>query len=143
MRWDIGEPCGNCPFRKDAPRAHWDQTMYLMLLRIDRECEDVGSVMSGGGSLFGCHKDKGIPTPEARVCGGWLVNQRERGVPSIQLRVSLSTNPEARAGMEAVSNGGHELFATVLELCEANREADMVERGSVWPDGCLDDPMED
>lgn len=53
-------PCGNCPWRKDAPRGYWHPEHFRA---IARECRDDGT------HTMGCHKS----TPERQmVCAGWL-----------------------------------------------------------------------
>lgn len=124
------KPCGNCPFRKEAPLAYWHPTMYEMLERMERAEGDPAH-----SSLFACHKDRGIPKPE--LCVGWLLDQRRKHVPSLALRLNLIRSEEATDQfMEAEPDG--EMHASVSELVLANREADMLlfpERYSDQEDG--------
>ena len=101
-------PCGNCPYRKDAPREHWHPDEFKKLIASDR------SVL---GSVFLCHKQNG------HVCVGWLLNQRARNVPSLALRLALMSGPEAKKLNEALrsaTDGGHELFDSIEAMCAAN-----------------------
>ena len=117
MKYERRKPCGNCPFRCDVPLAHWHPAMYLMLRRIERTQEDLGT------STFGCHKDKGEPPERVEPCIGWLLNQRENGVHHIRLRIALAMSPDAAEQfMECEPDG--EMFDTVEELVEANLARD-------------------
>jgi len=70
------------------------------------------------GALYGCH-EYGKRKHEAQVCVGWLLNQRERNVPSIALRMHLMQSPEARACIKEASSPVP-LYESVEEMCEAN-----------------------
>lgn len=102
-------PCGNCPYRKDSPRGLWHPDEFKKLVASDR------AVL---GSLFLCHKQTG------HVCVGWLLNQRERNLPSLALRLALISG-RAEAGelaeiLRSASDGGHELFESIEDMCSAN-----------------------
>jgi hypothetical protein len=103
-------PCENCPYRKDAPRHYWDAIEFEKVLESER---------SQIGSIFSCHKQASLPNNQRGFCAGWLLDQRERHVPSIALRVALLA-PDALAAMEAVTDGGHEMFSSVEAMCRAN-----------------------
>jgi hypothetical protein len=75
-------PCNNCPYRKDAPLQHWSEDEFKDLIKND------GDYM---GTVYGCHKNNGT------VCVGWLINQDERGFPSIALRLKLSKDKVSHA----------------------------------------------
>lgn len=104
-RWDIREPCANCPYRKDAPRKLWHRSEFERLLATER---------SEFGAFYGCHKNDGNP------CAGWLLDQRERGYPSIMLRMTLCASTEAVTCAEALTDGGHALFPSIEAMCRAN-----------------------
>lgn len=109
MKWDTREPCGSCPYRRDAKLGLWHPDEFDNLVSTER---------SQMGSLFGCHATRKLADPS--VCAGWLIMQRENGVPSIVLRLNLMRSQEAVDCMEAVSSGGHELYDSVDEMVEAN-----------------------
>lgn len=67
-------PCANCPYRKDAPLQLWDKAEFAKLLDKDNEYM---------GTTYMCHKKNGS------VCVGWLIDQDNRNLPSIALRMSL------------------------------------------------------
>jgi hypothetical protein len=98
------QPCNNCPYRKDAPLAHWSIEEFKQLL----EWED-----SQLGTVYGCHKKDGS------VCIGWLMNQDERDFPSIMLRISLSRHGITREYLDSLTCPS-ERFDTVQEMCAAN-----------------------
>jgi len=74
------------------------------------------------GAIFACHKHIDKPAKERGMCAGWLHDQKQRGVPSIMLRLSLMQDDEAQKAFHAVHDGGHELFSA-QEMCDANLEA--------------------
>lgn len=69
------QPCNNCPYRRDAPLQLWHREEFVKLLFNDKNPIE--------SPIYGCHKKNG------HDCVGWLLNQRERGVPSIELRLKL------------------------------------------------------
>jgi Family of unknown function (DUF6283) len=105
------QPCGNCPYRKDAPRRLWHRSEFEKLLATDADVI---------GSVFGCHKHGALPKSERGMCAGWLLDQKKRGVPSLALGMALSDNPDALAAYERVSGAGLDLFPTVEAMCRAN-----------------------
>ena len=72
------------------------------------------------GGVFGCHEDGKKVPEERRMCIGWALDQRKRGLPSIQLRLVLMRNPEANDLMAEANDGGHELYSTMKGMCRAN-----------------------
>jgi hypothetical protein len=111
MKWDTREPCASCPYRKDAPREMWHAEEFKKLLAADAN--------EFGGAMFGCHKFRNHPE-QAQVCGGWLLDQKRRGCPSIQLRLVLIHKPEAVKALEEITDGGHRLYASIAAMCRAN-----------------------
>lgn len=97
-------PCANCPYRKDAPVEHWHRDEFQKVL--DSEDSIIGSV-------FQCHKQNG------GVCVGWLMNQVERDIPSIALRISLSRHDVTREYLDSLHCKA-ELYALVEEMIAAN-----------------------
>lgn len=109
MSFDTPSPCGSCPYRKDAPLGLWHPSEFDNLARTER---------GQFGTVFACHATAKKPTQS--VCAGWLIAQREGGVPSLALRIRLLLDPEALRAMDAVTNGGHELYPSVDAMIEAN-----------------------
>lgn len=109
MSFDTLWPCGSCPYRKDAPLGLWHPAEFDNLARTERD---------QFGAVFACHGTAKKPTRS--VCAGWLLAQREAGVPSIALRMRLMRDPRAVQAMEAVTDGGHELYPSVDAMIEAN-----------------------
>lgn len=97
-------PCGNCPYRKDAPLRHWDVREFIDLERKDKDMI---------GTIYQCHKKDG------HTCVGWLMNQDERNFPSITLRLSLSRNNINRDYLDKLTCKS-ERYETVEEMCKAN-----------------------
>ncbi len=116
------EPCGNCPFLKSAPLAHWHPTMYQLLASIEQGEGEVGS-----NRVFGCHKDVQCDPDEREYCVGWLLNQRAQGVPNIALRIALMVGDHSEAAVlqfnECTSG---DVYKTVAELVAANLAHDKV-----------------
>jgi hypothetical protein len=98
------KPCSNCPYRKDAPKAHWDISEFIRLL--DTESDQLGTV-------FGCHKNNGT------VCAGWMIHQINNNLPSIALRYKLMKMAVTSEELEQFSSP-HEMYEDVREMCEAN-----------------------
>lgn len=103
--------CANCPYRKDAPRRHWDAAEFHGVLNAER---------SQFGKVYACHKQKEIDPKARGFCAGWLLNQKKRNIPSIALRLHLIQDPSAREALEAMTDGGHPMFASVEAMCRAN-----------------------
>lgn len=110
MKFDTKEPCKSCPYRKDAKLGLWHPSEFENLARTEEEIP---------GAVFACHATGKGKTPMS-VCAGWLLKQRDNGVPSIALRLSVLQNPEAGRALETVSDGGHDLYSSVQEMIEAN-----------------------
>lgn len=98
------QPCGNCPYRTDAPLQHWDKSEYEKLLATENDYM---------GSVYGCHKNNG------NVCIGWLMKQDENRFPSIMLRISLSKNNITREYLDKL-NSPSPLYKTVKDMIVAN-----------------------
>lgn len=93
-------PCGNCPWRRDAPREFWDPSHFQA---IAVQCRDDGI------SVMGCHKGGG------RVCAGWL---GVVGYESIGARIqAMHGGPRP----EDVDMSGLDMFAGYEDMLEANR----------------------
>lgn len=97
-------PCKSCPYRKDAKLAHWSIEEFQGVL--DNERDIIGAV-------YLCHQKNGS------ACVGWLMNQMERGLPSIALRLSLINHKIDGKYFDSI-HCESEMFETVEEMCEAN-----------------------
>lgn len=98
------QPCGDCPYRKDAPLQHWAREEFADLLATD--CSEFGAI-------YGCHKKDG------HTCVGWLMNQDERNFPSIALRIDLSRNNVTREYLDSLKSPAG-LYASIKEMVLAN-----------------------
>ncbi len=104
MKFTKKSPCNNCPYRKDSPIALWSVEEFKKLVETENDYF---------GSVYGCHKKDG------NVCVGWLINQDNRNLPSIALRIALSTNKVTREYLDSL-HCPSEMFDTVEEMCLAN-----------------------
>lgn len=111
MGWTTREPCASCPYRIDVPPGTWHPEEFENL-----KAQDANQF----GSVFGCHATR---KTGPQVCGGWLLDQRNRGAPCISLRLALMTKPEAATAYEQVTDGGFELYESIEEMCAANDAA--------------------
>lgn len=105
------QPCGNCPYRMDAPRRLWHRTEFEKLLVTEEDTL---------GAVFACHKQRDFAPRERGLCAGWLLDQKARGVPSIRLRLALSQDAGVLAAFEKVNAHGLALFSSVGAMCLAN-----------------------
>lgn len=110
MRAHPIRPCANCPYRLDAPRRHWHRSEFEKVLEAEA---------SQFGSTFACHKHVVLPAGRRGVCAGWLLDQRERGLPSIALRLLLISDPLLRRALDKVQ-AVVPMFKTVESMCRAN-----------------------
>lgn len=113
MNTTAREPCKSCPYRRDAKLEHWHPSEFENLL-----AQDANPI---SGSPFACHQDRKIAPHDRGVCVGWLLDQRERGAPSIKLRLGLMRDAGLRAQFEeARAPEGVELYESIEEMCLAN-----------------------
>jgi len=98
------KPCGNCPYRTDAPLKLWHKSEFQKLLNKENEMF---------GAVYRCHKDNGS------VCVGWLIKQDEDNFPSIALRMALSKNNITRVYLDSLSSPAP-LYKSIKEMIEAN-----------------------
>jgi len=107
------EPCKTCPYRKDVPPKTWHRSEFENLLT-----QDADEMM---GRVFGCHQHNKLPREQQGLCIGWLLDQRERGCPSIRLRMQLFASTEtAKQLEEAHAPAGVSLYPTIKAMCRAN-----------------------
>jgi hypothetical protein len=101
-------PCGNCPWRKDAPREYWDAEHFR---EIWRNCQDDGL------HQMACHKSRpDAPAARQIICQGWV---RVMGYDAIGVRIALLRGRVTLTEIEDLS--GLELFETFEEMLLANR----------------------
>lgn len=98
------KPCGNCPYRTDAPKKLWHKEEFEKLLNTQ------GDTI---GRVYKCHKNNGS------VCVGWLIKQDDDNFPSIALRMELSRNNITREYLDNLSSPAP-LFGSIEEMIEAN-----------------------
>ena len=115
MKWDTREPCGNCPYRKDAKLGLWDKGEFDNVMKQDAD--------PISGDIFGCHATVKAAPVDRSVCAGWLLDQKRRGLPSIKLRLKLMKHEEAVDCLEQTTDGGHELYDSIAEMVQANEDA--------------------
>lgn len=88
-------PCASCPYRLDAERGAWHPQHYQSVL--DGEISPMGTV-------FGCHEHGNLPPSERGFCAGWLLDQKNRDVPSLALRLMLHGDKEALDAFHEVAS---------------------------------------
>lgn len=113
MNHTAREPCKTCPYQKDVARSVWHPDEFEKLLRADAN--------PLGGAVFLCHQDGRKPREEQGFCVGWLIDQRERNVPAIQLRIAFLRSRDAVTQLEeAHAPEGVDLYDSIDEMCRAN-----------------------
>lgn len=113
-------PCGSCPYRRDQPLAVWAEENFVAVKKGE------ASTM---GSVFACHGDARRPPDQRSVCAGFLIDQRERGVPSISLRIHICDDDDLAAAIREASSPVE--MMTAKEMCDANLEA--IASGALCP----------
>lgn len=98
------QPCGNCPYRTDAPLKHWHKEEFRKV--VESEADYMGST-------FLCHKQNGS------MCIGWLMKQDERNLPSLMLRISLSKHNVTREYLDSLHTP-KPLYKTTEDMIKAN-----------------------
>ena len=112
MKFDTRAPCSTCPYRKDVPVGTWHRSEFERLLKDDAD--------PARGAVFGCHKGKSLTSARLQVCGGWLLDQKKRGVPSIGFRMDMIRNPAAGEAIDKITSGGHPVYSSIAAMCKAN-----------------------
>lgn len=97
-------PCKSCPYRKDAPKQLWAKYEFDKLIQEDKQ-------MFGGN--YKCHKNDGS------CCKGWLINQDNRRLPNINLRILMNKEVVTREYLDQLKCKV-EMFETIEEMVEAN-----------------------
>lgn len=101
-------PCLTCPYRQDVRLGLWDPQHFVDVLRNDHPM----------GALWGCHKY--ARKQVQGFCAGWLLDQRRRNYPSLQLRVRMLDDVFAQQVAETLTDAGLELFPSIKDMCMAN-----------------------
>lgn len=102
--FECTSPCKSCPYRKDAKLAFWSIEEFEHLL--EAEADPLGAV-------YMCHQKNGS------ACIGWLMNQDERDLPSIALRLALLKHNVIGEYLDSLYCES-EMFESVREMCVAN-----------------------
>lgn len=97
-------PCTTCPYRKDAKLRHWHKKEFETLMKSEKDYF---------GTVYACHKKNGS------VCIGWLIMQDKNNLPSIALRIKLSTSKTTREYLDSL-NCESEMFETTEEMIYEN-----------------------
>lgn len=119
MKHDKRSPCASCPYRRDAPLAFWDADHFKDLL-----ANDAQPLM---GAMYNCHEGGKKPVAEREFCVGWLLDQKARGIPSIQLRLKLGESGPAAGQFKLISAKGLKMWKSLRAMCEANLK--VIDRG--------------
>ncbi len=98
------QPCGNCPYRTDAPLRLWHPSEYEKLLSTETDPL---------GVTYMCHKKNGS------VCVGWLMKQDEQSFPSIMLRIALVKHDIGRTYLDSLHSPA-KLYKDVKAMIKAN-----------------------
>ncbi len=98
------KPCDSCPYLKATSLGYWDRAEFKGLLSEDK---------SQFGKIYGCHKK------DDTICRGWLINQENRGLPNINLRLSLLRQNISRDYLDTLIFDST-IYSTVEEMSEAN-----------------------
>lgn len=105
LKYEKSEPCSSCPYRKQATLKQWDYTEFESLLYNDKDPLS---------PVYACHTKK-----LKHVCVGWLMDQRNRGLPSLKLRLDLMVKGVPGAYLDGLKYAGPH-FSSIQEMCNAN-----------------------
>jgi len=97
-------PCGNCPYRKDAPLQLWDRSEFEKLAEENQK---------QFGGIYDCHKKDG------HICVGYLMLQEQHGFPNINLRLKLLKNNVDRTYLDKLHCKAP-LYSSVEDMIRAN-----------------------
>lgn len=104
MKQPAKNPCGSCPYRRDAPSGLWAADEYQKLPAYDRPTTEQPT------SVFLCHQQDG------RICAGWAgTHDMEE---SFGLRIALSMGSLPAEDYAATVD-----FATSVPLFDSGQEA--------------------
>jgi len=97
-------PCGNCPYRKDAPLQLWKKEEFENLAHSEEQLF---------GRVYNCHKNNGTR------CVGWLMMQDKNGFPNLTLRIDLTKFKVDREHLDSL-HCRSEMYASIPEMIKAN-----------------------
>lgn len=97
-------PCSSCPYRMDAPLAHWSKDHFQQLLEEDKDIL---------GKIYGCHQKDG------KLCTGWLMDQDKRDFPNLNLRLDLINKGITRKFLDSLKCES-DLYESIEAMVEAN-----------------------
>lgn len=95
-------PCGDCPWRKDAPRGVWSKERWRSLAATCR---------GDGMAIFACHN---TPPENPAICAGWAAVEGD-GAPGVRLALFLGLFDPT-----VLSTRGLTLFDSFDEMLSAN-----------------------
>jgi hypothetical protein len=110
-RYERTTPCTSCPYRKDSKLKLWHKAEFENLLMQDAE---------RFGAMYNCHGEIKKPAVEQGPCIGWLLDQKKRGLPNLNLRVLLMRSEEAAEHFKKISAEGLKMFRSIAAMCRAN-----------------------
>lgn len=102
--FECTQPCGNCPYRTDAPVRLWAREEFADLMANEAAML---------GTTYGCHKQNGS------MCIGWVMDQERRGFPSIMLRIKMSQENVTREYLDSLHSPAP-LYKNVRAMVKAN-----------------------
>ena len=108
------KPCGNCPYRTDAPLRYWDKFEFQKLLIGDSD---------PFGNVFNCHKNNGS------ICIGWLMDQESRGLPNLKLRMLLSKYSITRQYLDSLRSPV-KMYPSIQAMIKANYPSLLINRNT-------------
>ncbi len=114
-------PCSSCPYRTDTRLAHWHREEFERV-----QASEVAII----GSVFACHKHLDLPDKERGTCAGFMLDQKERGIPNLGVRMALSRDPELAKALEKVRAPKGVRMYSADRMCEANFRAIDMQRKS-------------
>lgn len=104
-------PCETCPYRRSVRLAFWDICEYQQLEAADHNLL---------GAMFDCHGERKKAPKTRQPCVGWLLDQRRRGTPSIQLRLRLHRDAAFLRYYNGLRDLGKKLYGSIAEMFLAN-----------------------
>lgn len=105
LEFKSNTPCNDCPYRKDAPRAKWHYAEFKKLLENDDQ---------QFGPVYGCHKKNDS------VCVGWLMDQKSRNFPCLNLRILLMKRKTTARWLETLTSPSA-MYRSVKEMVKAQK----------------------
>jgi hypothetical protein len=104
-------PCGNCPWRRDAPAGEFPAERYE---RLRTTIGSPGHEAGLNAPIFACHKTE---PGRDRACAGWLA---VAGIDHLGIRLAVTLG-RLPASVMRPGDDWPELFSTYDEMVERNR----------------------